>query len=250
MAYAPKQVLFVEQTNEGYMSTLEEVYTNGKMVRSDRGQVISLFGNQADMLEYVLLGEKGLYHGRINDTVMSERIIRYIRDYYGKHLTNCSSFAHFVSTGTFIECQFEQRFAVVEHGMRPFFMASRVDVGDVVWIAYANPRYFRSRVGNTSMRKRYVEAQKQYRATGDFSAVVETVPRSKEPEQILALCKNHYIKDYHFMVCVAHEQGKPVWLFQNGYHEPGESHSSFGMTVGLTNPYRSTPLFAYIKKRR
>lgn len=250
MTYVARPLLFLEHDTHGYTSSLEQVYTNGSIVRSYRGHRMTWLGNSEKGLEYAFFNHEGVYQGVIADEIISERVLVYMRDYYGHRRTNCSSFTHFVTTGQFVECEHEQNQAVVAHGMRPFSMVSRVEVGDVVWIAYAQTRYFRSRQGDVSARKKFMRAQKEYHETGLFSAVVKTAAKSREPEMILDLCKNPCLNDYHFMVCVAHEQGKPVWLFQNGYHNPGESHNSFGMTVGLVNPYPKAPLFAYIKKRR
>ncbi len=250
MTYVTKPLLFIEHNTHGYASSLEELYTNGKIVRSYRGQRMTLMGKYEKGLEYACFNDVGMYNGAILDEKICERVLRYMREYYGQRRTNCSSFAHFVSTGTFVECEHDQNLAVVVQGMRPFYMASRVEVGDVVWIAYAKPRYFRSRHGDVGARRRFLAAQKKYHETGQFTATVETAPKSREPQMILDLCKNPCLEDYHFMVCVAHEQGKPVWLFQNGYHNPGEGHNAFGMTVGLVNPYPKAPLFSYIKKRR
>ena len=251
MAYQAKPLLFVEHNEHGYASSLDRVYTNGKIVRSYRGHKMSWLNSDTTDLAYALFTNDGVYEGYIVDKTIASRILEYIELYYGKRHTNCSSFAYFMSKGEFIECERANNLAVVGHGMRPFKMAHRVDVGDIVWIAYAEKRIFSSRRGDVSMRKRFLEAQKQYHANRAFSSMVDVAQKPREPGMILDLCKNPALDDYHFMVCVGHERGQPLWLFQNGYHNPSEGHNAFGMTVGMTNPYPAkAPLYAYIKKRR
>ncbi|MBX9906521.1 hypothetical protein K2X96_01315 [Patescibacteria group bacterium] len=250
MAYEAKPLLCIDRTDEGYMSAIRTIYTNGRIIRSNRGVRLHWIKGFDRGLNF-LFRNWGVYHqGSIADELISARVLEYTERYYDSHLTNCSAFAHYISTGTFVECEHEQNLAVVGHGMRPFSMASRVGVGDVVFIAYAKERMFRSRRTSEEHRQNFLRAQKEYHARGLFSAVVDTVPKSVEPSVILSLCKNSCLGGYHFMVCVGHQHGEPLWLFQNGYHYPGENHHSFGMTVGLANPYPQQPLFAYIKKRR
>jgi hypothetical protein len=251
MPYTLKPVLFVDNTADGYASSLEQVYTNGKLVRSYRGQLITWIGEDRKGLEYALFNTDGMYQGVIADAVISARVLTYLRDYYGSYLTNCSSFAHFIFTGEFVECNRAQNMAVFGYGMRPFTMVSRVDVGDVVWIAYAEKRIMQSRRLDPSVRRNFLDAKKQQRSNPLFTTTVPVAQKSREPDLILDFCKNPGVEDYHFMICVGHERGQPLWLFQNGYHQPGEEHNAFGMTVGLINPYPlQVPLFAYLKKRR
>lgn len=243
-------VLFVEHHEEqGFASSFELLPSNGTIVRTPRGVRLSTVGKMRGCVEFLLFSGNDVVKGAVSDKVLADRIVVYMEQYYGSHVTNCSAFAQYLYSGTFIECEHDKNFAVVMQGMRPYALSARVDVGDVVCLLYAKKEVFLSR--RSEMRSKFVKAQNRYHRSRDFTATIPMKTRVQTPANILELCTNPLIDDYHYMVCVGHSSGRPIWLFQNGYKNPGENDCALAITIGEVNPYpKNLPLFSLIKKRR
>jgi hypothetical protein len=135
--------------------------------------------------------------------------------------------------------------------MRPYEMADNIDVGDMVCLIYANDRLLKSRT--LGLYSRFRRVQKHRHATGGFCGTAEMglTQRSFTADEIRVLCTSPWSRDYHFMVCVAKKDGKPIWLSQAERARPGEELITFAVTYGARDPYFvGMPLFSFVKKRR
>lgn len=245
-----KPALFVQFGDGWHLSYYDVFPSNGKLVRGYRGQVLTSIRHPGSVcLEYFYISDEMRFQGVVSDERLSRRVVEYIDSYYGKALTNCATFANYLTTGEFVECEREKRFVVVTQGMRPYTLASRVDVGDMVCILYANRRRLQSRKSSLSRLMR--QAQAQQRRANTFTATIPMRARSLTSADVSILCHSPVVDDCHFMVCIGHRNGEPIWLFQMGMLEPGGDKWRFYITIGAENPYpHGTPILAYIKKRR
>ncbi|MGE5540767.1 MAG: hypothetical protein ACM3TU_00565 [Bacillota bacterium] len=188
------------------------------------------------------------YAGNITDKRLVARITEYMRDYYGKKYTNCSTFAHFLTTGTFIECDSERNLLVLTQGMREY-RDETIRVGDMLCVIYAHDRYWRSRV--MPHRNSYLKAKKKRHGTNEFSHALAQKNKVLTAEKILEICKLPTIADYHFMVCVAKHPEGPVWLSQGGKYPPDGRPSPLLFTIGNDDGCPgAVPLLALLKRRR
>lgn len=252
MTYHPAMpVLWSRVDNIGFKSHLQQLQSNGIYVRRTDGFVVW----RASPIDHgiVAIGEyqDEVYVFHIGDKVLTERIERYWNEYIDRYHTNCSSFAHYLTTGEFTDCSTCQNELVLEQGMRPFEMASRVDVGDMVCIFYGKERVLGSRKFDYSHR--YRRSKKIWHDKGGFDGTVaaKLKPRSFTADEIKEGYRSGLAVDYHFMVCVGQRQGEPVWLSQGGFFNRGDGAPDFVLTVGNRDPYlKNVPYFAFIKKRR
>lgn len=225
--------------------------TNGTYIRGFSGQVLGRYGQRDEGIFYMAECEGERFQGDITDAVLCERITRYFADFRGQRYTNCAAMAHFLTTGEFVECVSGEGMAVVHQGMRPYDMAGDVGVGDMVAIVYGNPRVAGSRKV-PELRKKFRRAKKRRHHKGAFTSSIPMQRRSFTAEEVRLLCRSPLSTDYHFMVCVDHFGGRPVWISQYGRMVPGgESNIAVILTIGEYDPYQHcTPLFSLIKKRR
>jgi hypothetical protein len=245
-------LLFSTDVGVGARSIRDYLYSNGAHIRRSDGLRLWRASPQSSQ-EIRLIGEDvdGVFHGRITDKLLVERIKRYWDEYFGVRYTNCSSFANYLTTGVFVECEVEKGLLVIEQGMRPYEMASRVDVGDMVCLFYADDQRARSRANPYA--KRYRQAKKrQYDGEGFAGAVaMELKSRSFSPDEIRLMHSWSWVRDFHFMVCVAKWRNQPIWISQVGRVAPGEEQVMFSLTRGVKDTYGpEVPVFALIKKRR
>lgn len=237
-------------SNRGYLSFIDYLYSNGSIVRDSQGKRIRAIPSSNGSLEYFLMSGEKLIRGAIYDVVLMDRIITYMEKYYGNKITNCSAFAHYLTTGEFIECCHDDNFVVVGQGMRPFSVTSRVDVGDMMCIAYGKKKYFSSR--RNIYRNKFIKSKKFRHDTSGFNNSIPVSAKSFEASDIQILCKNPCLQDYHFMVCIGVLNGEPVWISQRGYMDPDDGiNIPLAITFGNFDPYpNSVPAFVFIKKRR
>lgn len=234
----------------GVESNFFHLPTNGTYIRGFRGDVVGRYDRKDRGIFYVAECEGGSFQGNITDTILCERITEYFASLYGQRYTNCAAMAHYLTTGEFVECVEGDGMAVVHQGMRPYDMASRVDVGDMVGIVYGNPRTIGSRK-LPEFRKKFRKATKRRVKSGTFTSSVPMVQKSLTAEEVRTMCKCPSSTDYHFMVCVDHYRSKPVWISQYGHFVPGTPNIAVVLTLGEYDPYQQhTPLFSLIKKRR
>jgi len=227
--------------------------SNGSYVRfpfnwSKRYVIRDSRKKRAMRIGYRCIMDEEDYFGWIEDEILVTRITEYMASYYGKKHTNCSAFAHFLTTGTFVECPEESSLLVLEQGMAAY-KDQKVRVGDMICIVFARDRLCRSR--NFGHNSKYLEVKKKRRKDDRF--VHSLLPKNDTltSSEVVAICKNVVSEDYHFMVCVGKYNGKPVWISQRGRYLPGEHPSPIAITVGEYDGYvLDVPLLTLIKRRR
>lgn len=183
--------------------------------------------------------------------ILAERIVTYMRDYYEKRHTNCSTFVEFVRTGTFRECDLERTSLMFFGGMK-FYTGQKIRSGDSVCVFYYNKR--------GGSRKIPVEIRKHWQKTGrNVTGDLRKLKAAKDclwsSEQLLDWYREFDIlyTDYHFMICVGVHEGEPIFIHQLGRNDPsGENRmapivASIGMT-DMTGYGR--PAFMFIKRGR
>lgn len=245
-------VLWSDVSREaGFRSGLTHMYSNGTYVRHSDGHLIcrKSYKDQGIFIVGECNGERIV--GQITDKLLVGRIQCYWDSYFEAYYTNCSAFAHYLTTGEFVECEEELGLLVIRQGMRPYEMADRVDVGDMVCILYGRDRLVGSR--RHKYAHRYRKAKKHRHDRGGFggASTMRLEQRPFMPDEIRGLHANLLMGDFHFMVCVAKKDGKPIWLSQSGRVPPGDGSTTFSITYGDGDPYLSNvPVFAFIKKRR
>lgn len=244
-------VLWTSVDTSGFRSHRDTLNSNGKYIRSNSGLLIGRESYKDWGIFFLGEYREKKFTGHITDKVLVERIKHYWNEYLGRYYTNCAAFAHYLTTGIFVECDPELGNLVIEQGMRPYEMASRVDVGDMVCILYAHDRTAKSRRNPYAHRYRRVRKHRYDKDGFAGAAEMGLHQRAFSPGEIRKMYTDLWIRDYHFMVCVGKKQGEPVWLSQGGYAKPGEEPVAFSVTCGETDSYlRHVPVFSLIKKRR
>lgn len=243
-------LLWSEVSVAGMRSVRETLVSNGTYMRGNCGQILGRETIKIPHILYFATCNDDCIKGYITDKVLVKRILRYWDEYFGVRYTNCSAFAHYLTTGQFVECEKEKRLLVINQGMRPYEMATKVDVGDMICLLYAEKRMASRK--NPVLRK-YRKVLKHHADKRGFSGSknMEMHQRSFSPEEIRHLDNDPALGDYHFMVCVGKYHDQPVWLSQSGHVPPNGEPVAFTITVGDLNPYvHNVPVFAMIKKRR
>jgi len=249
--YVPTQPILVTRAvyEIGYQSHFVVLRYNGTYLRTPLGENLGKAKKpKRPSILYKCETDQGIFKGVINDKLLVERIVTYINEYYNKKFTNCSAFAHFLFTGEFVECSPEHNLMVVADAMRPYVKGSRVAVGDMVCVLYANTWLCQSR--KSPWRKEFMEAKKKHAGDSRFVHVPKVVRPTYSAEKLRELSASPVTSDYHFMICVAIYNGLPVWISQRGYLKPGEGEVAFMLTVGEYDGYpEEVPLFTLIKRR-
>ncbi len=224
---------------------------NGKYLRRWDGLLISRdYDPKRELIMYAAINPEDTFTGVITDAVLVKRIQEYLDQYYGKCLTNCSAFAHFLFTGEFSECRDENNLAVVHHHMRHYRKPHKVGVGDMLCVVYGRKRIGQSR--KTLWRNAFHEVRKSRHDKGAcLSRALMNSEPVMSPEDILMICRNRAVTDYHFMICVDIRHGQPVWLSQLGRDYADGDYAPFGITLGNQDLQpKDTPLLCLIKRRR
>jgi hypothetical protein len=185
------------------------------------------------------------------DDILAERIVTYMRDYYDKRHTNCSTFVEFIRTGTFRECDLEKGSLMFSGGMK-FYTGQKIRVGDSVCVFYYN-KQGGSRKAPVEIRKHWQKTGRNI--TGDLKKLKAAKDRLWSPEQLLDLYREFEIlyTDYHFMICVGIHGGEPIFLHQLGRNDSAKEDEmapivvSIGM-IDMTGYKR--PAFMFIKRGR
>jgi hypothetical protein len=244
-----KAVIFSEVTDVGSRSVFDYLPTNGRLIRNDRGVVVGKYGCEDRGIYYMCDCRGRSYFGNILDTVLVARIQEYFDHYFHTRKTNCASMAQYLTTGEFTEPGNAAAMLVLNQGMRPYDSASRVQIGDMVCILYAQ-HFLKSRK-LPNVRQLMRRAKKVWHQRQTFVANTTLSHSSYTPTQIRSMYASGAFADFHFMVCVDRLQGQPVWLSQLGYREIDEEQVSVVLTVGEHNPYPDcVPMYTLIKKRR
>ena len=114
---------------------------------------------------------------------------------------------------------------------------------------YVRAKFAQSR--KTPWRGNYLKTRKRRHDTGACITHGLLTPEPVvPPSEILELCRNPLMVDYHFMVCVDHKGGKPVWLSQLGRDEGKGDYAPLAITHGNEDLRpQDTPLLCLIKRR-
>lgn len=213
--------------------------TNGRYVRAPNGEVLFTLrrtnSKELGIIYYATQGEKE-FGGVIKDPLLVERITTYWTSHFGESMTNCSAFASFLATGRFVP--YEMGAIITPGFMRPPDPRTKIQVGDVVALLFLDPKTSRSR--KRHWRKVFVDTQRKRSQSLGFKhhMVIDDDGDAFSPEKLQKLIRDPVIVDYHFMVCVDHHEGRPVWLSQCGWSEPGDERGrDFVVTKGWYDPY-------------
>ena len=247
--YKPAQTVVFPTSvynEDGFMDRIETLVSNGKYTRWPDGRLVS-FPTKDKKIFFFFEFEKKHFMCKVEDSLIESRIVEYIHEYFDKYLTNCASFAHFVMTGEFQECCPKKGYLIIESYMQTYKPKKPVSVGDVVCILYGKNRFINSR--KLEMHSKFVRARKRRHDTGEFVTGIEHRKSVLSPEDIKELYGSGWARDFHFMVCINHHKGKPVWLSQRGYHNPGTPFVPFVITVGNNDPYPENTPIIVLKKR-
>ena len=186
--------------------------------------------------------------GRITDKCIVDRFIVYMDQYYGKKYTNCAAFAHFLTTGEFIECSPERMF-ILERGMQ-LYRDQRVEVGDMLCIIYARDRLLRSR--RMQLRSSYLKVKKRRYDDERFRHSLALKGETATAHELREIAEGPLATDFHFLVCAGRYDDTPIWLSQYGRHHPDtEVEAPMFISLGEHDGYPyQTPLLTLIKRRR
>ena len=248
--YQPTQPLLFSWIHEGEYpgGDYTFLHSNGSYVRIEDWKKRYKDTKEKPAIPFRFTVRDRTFIGHITDECLVSRITEYLQDYYGKRYTNCSAFAHFLTTGTFIECDEEQSLVVLTQDMAQY-RGETIRVGDMLCVIYANDRVWRSR--KVPHRKSYLRAKKKRRGTHEFTHGLPPRKRILSAKGIRELCASGLADDYHFLVCVAKDAAGPVWLAQGGRYAPGDEPSPLVFTVGNNDGYDNVvPLLALLKRRR
>ena len=250
--YVPTQPIILSNLRKGMggKGRYELLFSNGSHVRDAEGYRLGSAIKKQPRIPYRCEIDQRHYSGSITDPTLVNRTREYMERYHGKRYTNCSSFANFLTTGTFVECAPEHNLLVLEQGMR-VYSGQKANVGDMICIIFANQDFMRSR--KTRQRGAYLKAKKGRRRDGRFSNSLTASKETFTAEELRGICKNIHSNDYHFMVCVGKQHGEPVWIAQWGRFDPADAdgHAPLILTVGEQDGYvYDVPLLTFIKKRR
>ncbi len=244
--YNQKQIVLATQKGQ-VGSIFYQLVSNGTYLRTSWGTLIGKTNLIKDGIFYQGYENEQYFSGTITDLKLNERINEYLFNCYGKKYTNCSAFANFLTTGNFIECEKELNLFVVSQHMREYKKTDQVKVGDMVCIIYANQKLAASR--RVPFRQKFLQIKKEVKQSQAFNHSFKLEKTIFTPAELCRIGNNHFTRSYHFMVCVDINQGKPVWLSQNGHFEPGGQVANFLLTKGSVNPYPADiPVATLIKK--
>jgi hypothetical protein len=200
--------------------------------------------------EQCIFGIKTIHAVRVRD-VFSGPIVTYLREYYGKSLTNCSTFVEYLRTGVFVECDPERSSLMFSGGMN-VYTGQKVRPGDTIGIFYYN-RWGRSRKADSALRTHYRKCQRN--VAGDLHSLKASHELGLTAEALLDLYRGGIFADYHFMFCIGTENGQPVFIQQLGRYDPKRSYE-FGpapivVSVGMVSmSHEDVPACAFIKRQR
>lgn len=251
-------VLVTEAREVGGHHTLHKLVSNRNHIRDPHGNKVGR-RMARNITSHTLLYnlEQGIgdsitsVQGHISDKVLSERIRMYLDNYYAKYVTNCSTFAHYLKTGMFIECAGSRHF--IFEGSMTTYTGQRIKVGDTLCLFYYSKVYHSRRV--SKQHRQLYRRNKKLQSEGN--SFLEIGKREKHSvwstEELADMYQNSGMSDYHFMTCVAHKNGVPVFIHQNGGFGPKSSTiAPLVCTLGGFDPYpekKKPPYAIFIQKR-
>ncbi len=251
-------VLDTEASEVGGRHTLHQFFSNSRHIRDVRGNKVGRRVNKTTdpILLYNL--EQGnedsiiTARGCISDKGLSERIITYLHRYYAQYVTNCSAFAHYLKTGVFIECTSNRHF--IFEGSMTTYTGQCIKVGDTLCVFYYSVLYQSRRISKQH-RQRY---RRNKRLQSEGNSFLEIGKKEKHSvwsaEELADMYHKSGMSDYHFITCVAHEKGIPVFIHQNGGFGPKSNViAPLVCTIGGFDPYpeeKKPPSAIFLQKRQ
>ncbi|HUY05395.1 MAG TPA: hypothetical protein VMV62_01620 [Candidatus Paceibacterota bacterium] len=228
---------------------------NGLLVKDTRGNSFEMKTGKQNADMHLILHYGQDVHGsytsrtiRLND-LFAERVVTYLRDYYGEYHTNCSTFVEYLRTGNFCECDAERLSFMLSGGMNRY-TGQKIRPGDSLCIFYYN-KWGRSRKGHKTLRNHYRKKDKN--VSGDLEKLKSVTGYRFSSEELLKTYRHVVYADYHFMFCIGIHDGQPVFIQQMGLNDSRESTdlTPIIVSVGMTNmSNQDIPACMFIKRGR
>lgn len=209
-------------------------------------------GEQSLILQFEQKIDKAVVSSimQVQDETISKRIITYLEKYYGKHATNCASFAEYIATGVFQEGVIGSA-GFTYSSMLTSYSDQKMKLGDIACILYFN-KLARSRK-YPEIRARYITCAKNGGMSLEPLKVLHK--RTFSAERVMNFFLSGIVSDFHFMVCIGEHNGQPVFIQQAARHMPGDddpfSAAPILISVGFHAlvSYYEVPGMVFIKKR-
>jgi hypothetical protein len=183
---------------------------------------------------------------RVENETLASRIIDYYNHYYGKVITNCSSFVEYLRTGRFP--QYDEGFFSFTGSMNQY-SGQKIRPGDSVCILYYRDRYARSRKISPEVRNHYRVNKKKKDPANSF----DTKKKNFSINDLIYVYNHGLVRDYHFMHCIGERNGQPLFISQVGRYDPKLEREknpilvTLGMSIGCCT---YVPICTYIKRGR
>ena len=199
--------------------------------------------------QQIVFGEFNIVARKI-DGVVSERIVEYVEQYYGKYRTNCATFVEYMRTGFFTKYDSGSDHQIFSAGVN-LYTTQKIEPGDTLCVLY-----YRKEV--TRRHKRLREIRKHCRRNKKLSDLThineKSLSRTLSPKEITNLCQSTIYGNYHFLYCIGTNNGEPILIHQIGLIEPEEQEQekpAIVISIGTTNLYTNfIPAHMFIKKGR
>jgi len=195
----------------------------GILLKDSLGDGLEIRTKKSGISKYVVLHSYQDFFGEVLSRVIaldrqriSDRLVSYIESYYGERKTNCSTLVEYLRNGKFAECCPKSSYFSFSGGMNRYTGQSVVP-GDSLCILYYRKKA-KSRKAPLHIRSSYKKAAKKT-IKGDLCRL-KGHSGTYSPKQLLELYRSGYFHDYHFMFCIGTENGRPVFIQQQGYHDP------------------------------
>lgn len=188
-------------------------------------------------------GVETLREMTVKNSVLSRRIVEYLEQFYGNYRTNCSTFAGYLATGEFSECDIGKNGMMFPPGMNKYSGQS-IKKGDIICVLY-DKHFTKSEEFEIQKRKSWGRKEKSNLGrNGNFFS----------QEELAMFVSSGMIHEIHFLYCIGCDNGQPVFIQQMGLHLP-EIHEAwstpFCVMTGMRNPYpQMTPCAVLIKRGR
>lgn len=194
--------------------------SNGVHVRDEVGQIVTSGyrnGFADSQFWYTFQNDGMLDHieGPVKDPILSKRITKYLAEFHMEKRTNCSAFAHYLATGKFVECGVSNSNFVLEGNMTTYNQ-QKINVGDMVCVIFYGSICNTRREINP-VRNIYKRNRKSHHAGNDMLEMCATKhTRTFSPSNLRRLVGGLVYETFHFMSCIAHHNGQPIFIQQCG----------------------------------
>ena len=235
-------------------------YSNGHYIRGPQGELATKVSDYERKEFYLFFdltqeinGVEKTVRGHIKDDKIAKRIIEYLNKYYMEYRTNCAAFANFLITGNFVECIDDGRKGnlVVTQKMTTY-TGQKVEVGDMVCVMYYSHTY-NTRKEINPRRGHYRRNKAKTNSEKCFLEMCRTSKRvTLPPDEIKDIFAKSAFKDFHFLVCVGHHEGEPIFIQQIGRNwETGKGKPPIILSIGGYNSYaEDVPCVALIRRAK